>query len=84
VGLAISLLTGFALFAPRASYTAPGGVFQLKMTLIVIAAIFQLSLSARVLRGREISTVLLRAAGATGLLLWLALAVSACWFILFE
>lgn len=83
-GLTISLLTGFALFAPRASYTAPSDVFQLKMALLLLAAIYQLTLNSNVLRRSTFSTPWLRASGVLGLVLWLSLATTACWFILFE
>lgn len=83
-GLAISLLTGFALFAPRASYTALGGVFQLKMALLLAAASYQLSLNRAVLRRLDFKPSLLHASGVMGLLLWISLALVACWFILFE
>lgn len=83
-GLAVSLLTGFALFAPRASGIAPSGVFQLKMGLLVVVSIFQLNLNALVLSRPTFSTVSLRTSGVLGLALWLSLAGTACWFILFE
>jgi hypothetical protein len=83
-GLAISVLTGFALFAPRAADTAPSGVFQLKMGLLLAAATYQLVLSSAVLGRPTLSPPWLRASGALGLALWLSLAITACWFILFE
>jgi hypothetical protein len=83
-GLTVSVLTGFALFTPRASYTALGGVFQLKMALLLAAAAFQLTFMARLLRRPLMAVGLLRAGGALGAALWIALAVTACWFILFE
>ena len=83
-GLIISLTTGSALFSPRASYTAPSGVFQLKMALLLIAGIYQLTLNSAVLRRPTFSVPLLRLSGVLGLALWISLAVVACWFILFE
>jgi len=84
VGLTISLITGSALFAPRASYTAPIGVFQLKIALVLVAGTYQLALNSTVLRRSTFSVPLLRASGVLGLVLWISLAVVACWFILFE
>lgn len=84
LGLTISLLTGFALFAPRASYTAPNGVFQLKMALLLAAAIYQFAINLFVLRRRTVAPYSLRASGLLGAMLWVALAITACWFILFE
>ena len=84
LGLTISLLTGLALFSPRASYTAPNGVFQLKMALLLAAAIYQFAINLTVLRRRTVSPYSLRASGVLGTMLWVALAITACWFILFE
>lgn len=84
IGLAISIPTGLLLFAPRASYTAPSGIFQLKMILLLAAVVTQLMLSSLLVRERRVNPVLVRAGGILGLLLWLSLAVAACWFILFE
>lgn len=85
LGLTVSLLTGFALFAPRASRTAPVGVFQLKMALLLAAATYQFATNFLVLRKPHFVTLNpLRASGILGVMLWVALAVTACWFILFE
>lgn len=83
-GLTISVLTGFALFAPRASYTASIGAFQLKMTLLALAAAHQMVLMPKLLGDRPPGRRRLRASGAFGAVLWLSLAVAACWFVLFE
>jgi hypothetical protein len=81
-GLALSLLTGLVLFAPRAAATAAGGTFQLKIALAITATVFQIALYRATLREPALRWP--RAAGVTGIVLWLALAVTACWFILFE
>ncbi len=83
-GLAISVLTGLCLFAPRATSTAPNEVFQLKMLLLLLAAVIQLTSNTAVLKQTASSARWLRASGVLGLLSWLSLAVTACWFILFE
>jgi hypothetical protein len=83
-GIAVSVLTGATLFAPRASYTALGGAFQLKMSLLVLATVFQLAAVALVLNRPASRAAWRRASGVVGLVLWLSLAVTACWFILFE
>jgi len=59
-------------------------VFQLKLTLILAAATLQLVLSSMVAKPATLSRRWLRAGGALGLILWLSLALTACWFILFE
>jgi len=84
LGLSLSLITGFALFAPRASYTAQSHVFQLKMVLLLGAAVVQLALSNWVLRKPNAVVGTLRAGGVLTGTLWASLAVTACWFILFE
>ena len=83
-GLTISLLTGVALFAPRAPDVAMNAAFQLKIALLLVAAMYQLPLNAMVLRRPESSAAWLRWSGVLGLVLWLSLAATACWFILFE
>lgn len=85
VGLSLSVLTGLCLFAPRATSTAPNGVFQLKMALLLLAATVQLTSTTAVLGQTGVSRRWLQAAGGIlGLAAWLSLAVTACWFILFE
>jgi len=83
LGLAISLGTGFLLFAPRAVDAAQNGAFRLKMVLLLAAVAFHFAVQQRVathVGGRASA----RLPGVIGLALWLGLAVTACWFILFE
>jgi hypothetical protein len=54
------------------------------MALILGAAIYQLGVNFAALRRPATSTASLRANGIFGTMLWLALAITACWFILFE
>jgi energy-converting hydrogenase Eha subunit C len=84
IGLIVSITTGFLLFSPRASYTAPSHVFQLKIALILTAAIYEFALGYKVLRGTGLGEGAQRVAGVVGLALWLSLAGAACWFVLFE
>ena len=83
-GLTISVVTGLILFTPRAPGTATNSVFQLKILLILAAATFQLSVTSMIARRMTLSLRWLRAGGVLGLTLWLSLALTACWFILFE
>ena len=72
IGLAVSVTTGALLFAARATAVSANGTFQLKMLLLLAAAAFHFTVA----RSR---------AGAVGsLTLWIALAVTACAFILLE
>ena len=83
VGLAISLATGALLFAARATAVGTNGTFQLKMLLLISAALFHFTLLRR-MTAHPLAVPAARAAGAIGLSLWLALAVTACAFILLE
>jgi len=83
LGLAVSAVTGVLLFAGRASEIAANGIFQTKMSLIVIAVAWQLVVQRRLTQTvRSAETT--RALGVIGLALWLGLAVTACAFILLE
>jgi len=82
-GLAISVLTGVLLFAPRATVASVNGIFQLKMLLLVAAILFHTLVHQRVARGSASASVR-RGAGAVGLLLWTGLALAGCAFILLE
>jgi hypothetical protein len=82
-GLVVSVGTGLALFSARATTVIESTAFQLKMSLLLTAVVIQIVIwrRARHDAGAEPSMVLM---GVLGLMLWLGLAVSACWFILFE
>jgi hypothetical protein len=83
IGLILSLVTGLLLFSPKGAAVVENGFFQLKMLLLVAAGLFHyVALRGAVRRGA--GTVWLRAVGASGLSLWLGLAVAACAFILLE
>lgn len=83
-GLLVSLVTGVALYAPRASSAWLSGAFRLKVGLLLVAATFQLTIHAWSLQRLSGRAPWLRSVGFVGLALWLALAAAACWFILFE
>jgi hypothetical protein len=84
IGLLLSIATGVLLFAPRALTASVNPTFQTKMLLLVSAAIFQLTVVRGISRRSGVSRSALRLAGAVGLLLWTALALTACAFILLE
>jgi hypothetical protein len=83
IGLAVSIVTGFLLFAPRATAVAANGIFQTKMSLLVIAVVWQATVQYRLARTTP-SPRSARAIGSVGLVVWLGLAVTACAFILLE
>ena len=95
LGLAISVLTGVFLFAPRATVASVNWIFQLKMTLLATAVLFHVFVHRRVARSpghshvtgnseRSWSGGAQRATAVVGLLLWTGLALSGCAFILLE
>lgn len=84
VGLALSVTTGLLLFAPRAMAAGANGTFQLKMLLLLGAAIFHVTLHRAAARSPHASTRSLRLIGGVGLALWSGLALAGCAFILLE
>ena len=83
-GLAISVITGFLLFAGRATSIAANGIFQSKMLLLVLAVLWQVALQRRLAQTTPLSSQAQRTIGLAGLALWLGLAATACAFILLE
>ena len=84
VGLAVSVATGLLLFAARAASISVNGTFQVKMLLLVAAAVFHFTVHRNVTQGASGTAPLLRATGAVGLALWLGVAAAGCVFILLE
>lgn len=84
IGLIISVTTGLALFSGRAEAAAANEIFQLKMLLLATAALFHLLVFRRVPARPGLSRSLLRLNGAAGLVLWVAVALAGCAFILLE
>ena len=84
LGLAVSMTTGALLFSPRATSAAANGTFQLKMLLLLSAAVFHFAVATRLVRSPRADTRVMRIVAATGLALWIGLALAACVFLLFE
>jgi len=84
VGLVISLATGLLLFAARAASVSANGTFQVKMLLLVAAAVFHFTVHRKVTQRPSGAAPLLRATGVVGLALWLGVAATGCAFILLE
>ena len=84
LGLGVSIATGLLLVAPRLSAALANGIFQVKMLLLVVAAVFHLAVYHRVGRGGDAGSSTLRAIGVTELALWLGVALAGCAFILLE
>jgi hypothetical protein len=83
IGLVVSVVTGALLFSARALEVSANGTFQLKMLLLVAAALMQLAVN-RAGPGAGAPSALARAGHGLSLALWLGLAVTACAFILLE
>jgi hypothetical protein len=72
------------LFAGRATSIAVNGIFQAKMSLLLVAILWQLAVEHRLARTAPLSPRAEHTIGFAGLAVWLALAVTACAFILLE
>ncbi len=83
LGLAISVVTGGLLFSARASMAVENGFFQLKMSLLVVAAVSHALLyaSGRLGRSNDWATGLM---GVLRSVLYGAVIVAGCAYILFE
>ena len=95
IGLAISVVTGVFLFAPRATVASVNWIFQLKMALLASAVLFHVFAHRRVVRTSRDNHVsgadatswfpsVQRGTALVGLLLWTGLALAGCAFILLE
>ena len=84
LGLAFSIVTGFLLFAGRATSIAENGIFQAKIALLILAVLWQIGVQCLLASATPLSSRAARAIGVAGLVLWLSLAVTACAFILLE
>ena len=83
LGLLVSIPTGLALLSPRAVSAFGNPTFRFKMAFL-LAAVAGQPLIARALGRASVDGAASKLAGLVGLSLWVALAVSACAFILLE
>ena len=84
IGLLVSVTTGFLLFSARATDASRNSLFQIKMLALVAAVVCQFVLQPRVVPAEGDPGVGARSMGVIGLILWFALAVAACAFLLLE
>ena len=84
LGLLISVMTGALLFAPRAVDASANRIFQIKMLLLVSAAVFHFTVHRGVSRRPAVAPAVLRGVGAAGVVLWTGLALAGAAFILLE
>lgn len=83
IGLTVSILSGMLLASWKLTTVLPSGVFQIKMSLLVAAALLHFAWQRPRLR-REPDGAALKASAIPALVLWLGLAAAGCAFILFE
>ena len=84
LGLSISIITGLLLFFPRATTAIENWIFQLKMTLLIVAGVFHFVVATAVSGREPLGPALQRVAGVVSLVLWVGLALTACAFLLIE
>jgi hypothetical protein len=84
VGLLVSIVTGLLLFSARAADASANWIFQLKMTLLVTAALFQFAFVGPIGRRLPRTSASLRLTGGVSLALWIGVALAGCAFILLE
>jgi hypothetical protein len=82
IGLAISMVTGVLLFSARAEAASQNSFFQLKMLLVVSAALCQLVIQG--VARRALTSRAAPVAGVLGLALWVSVVLAGCAFILLE
>ncbi len=82
-GLVISVCTGLLLVSPRVDASLANWIFTLKMALLV-AAVGVHAVLGRVLRTSDATSPTIRIAGGFCIVLWIALALAGCAYILIE
>jgi hypothetical protein len=83
VGLCISITTGLLLVSFRLTMSTASRAFQIKMLMLVAAAIFHFVVYVPAARGRR-SVVSPGIAGGVAFLLWFGVVLGGCAFILLE
>ena len=83
LGVTLNIATGFLLVSFRLGMSLESRAFQIKMTLLALALAFHFLIYAPVARGQRVM-VSRTLAGTIAFLLWLAVVLSGCAFILFE
>lgn len=83
LGVMLNIVTGFLLVSFRLAMSLATRSFQVKMTLLALAVAFHFLIYSPVARGQRVM-VSRKVAGTIGFLLWFAVVLSGCAFILFE
>jgi hypothetical protein len=84
IGIAVSIVTGLLLVAPRASTAIVSEYFQWKMLLLAAAIGFHFSIARAATAPPAASTPVARLSGAVTIALWFAVIAAGCAFILLE
>lgn len=83
LGFVLALASGICLFAPRASSAPQDPAFQVKMALVLAAAVFHFAVLRRIAQ-RNLSRPSLLLTGILGLTLWLGVAFAGFAFAVFN
>ena len=83
IGLIISISSGLLLVSFRLVMSTANRSFQIKMLMLVVATLFHFLVYVPAARGQR-SAVSTKLAGGTAFLLWFAVVLAGCSFILFE
>jgi hypothetical protein len=84
LGLVISIATGVLLVSWKATAAFASDIFQVKMLLLLAAAVLHFTWQRSITRSEPANPSLPKTAGVIGLALWLGLAVAGCAYILLE
>jgi hypothetical protein len=84
VGLTLSLVSGILLVSPRATSAAGNVIFQVKMSLLLVAAVLHVGLHRHAAARRVASTWAARFLPLVVVTLWLGVAAGGIAYILFE
>ena len=84
LGFGFSLGSGLILFLPRAASAVQNPAFQIKMALVLAAAVFHFALYHYAARGAELRPPILSVAAVLGLALWLSVAFAGFAFAVFN
>jgi len=84
LGFGLSLGSGLILFTPRAASAVQDPAFQIKMALVLAAAVFHFTLYHYVARRVELRPPVLGVATVLGLALWLGVAFAGFAFVVFN
>lgn len=84
LGFGLSLGSGIMLFTPRAASAVQNPAFQIKMALVLAAAVFNFILYRTAVRRVGLHPVVLSVAAVLGLALWLGVAFAGFAFAVFN